>query len=83
MKETETIAKLVHLFKRRRSIAKEYSSDGYKIMIYPTKIQNEYYEKWKHYRNGNILELRYNEDHISLYINKKLKSDERFCRKDV
>lgn len=78
MKETETIAKILHLFKRRQSIAQEYTRDGYNIMIFPTKLQNEYYEKWKHNRNGNILELRYNEDHISLYINKKLKSEERF-----
>ena len=75
--------KILRLFKRRQTIAQEFEKDGYTIIIYPTKITGGYYEKWRHMRNGNILELKYNENNISLYINGKLKSKEQTCFRDA
>ena len=75
--------KMLRLFRRRQTIIQEFAADGYTIVIYPTKISTGYYEKWKHTRNGNILELKYNEDNISLYINGKIKSKEPTCFRDA
>ena len=77
MKKMTMVMKMLRLFRRRQTIVQEYANDGYTIVISPTKIATGYYEKWKHTRNGNILELKYNENNISLYINGELKSKEQ------
>lgn len=83
MKKMMMAMKMLRLFKRRQTIVQEYEKDGYTIVIYPTKVSTGYYEKWKHSRNGNILELKYNENNISLYINGKLKSKEQTWFRDA
>lgn len=83
MKKMTMEMKIFHLFKRRQAIVQGLEKDGYTIIIYPTKIETGYYEKWRHTRNGNILELKYNENNISLYINGRLKSKEQTWFSDV